>query len=105
MQDRFGPPVPFGWGMHAHRPGIGSGEVLLEVQAAAVNPYDWHMLRGDPCIARLMCGVGLTKPRNRIAGVDVAGRVQDVGADVHGLRPDAHGVPSPVRGAAWLSRS
>ena len=61
--------------------------MLLEVHAAAVNPYDWHMLRGDPRIARLMGGVGLTKPKARIAGVDVAGRVQDVGADVHGLRP------------------
>jgi NADPH:quinone reductase-like Zn-dependent oxidoreductase len=34
-----------------------------------------------------MGGVGLTKPKARIAGVDVAGRVQDVGADVRGLRP------------------
>jgi len=57
------------------------------VQAAAVNPYDWHMLRGDPRIARLMGGVGLTRPKARIAGVDVAGRVQDIGDDVHGLRP------------------
>ena len=61
--------------------------MLLKVHAAAVNPYDWHMLRGDPRITRLMGGVGLTKPKTRIAGVDVAGRVQDVGADVHGLRP------------------
>ena len=45
------------------------------------------MLRGDPRVARLMGGVGLTKPKARIAGVDVAGRVHDVGADVHGLRP------------------
>ena len=45
------------------------------------------MVRGDPRIARLIGGVGLTTPKARIAGVDVAGRVQDVGADVHGLRP------------------
>ena len=57
------------------------------MHAAAVNPYDWHMLRGDPRIARLMGGVGLTKPKARIAGVDVAGRVEDVGADVRDLRP------------------
>jgi hypothetical protein len=43
------------------------------VHAASVNPYDWHMVRGDPRIARLMGGVGLTKPKTRIAGVDVAG--------------------------------
>ena len=56
------------------------------MHAASVNPYDWHMVRGDPRIARLLGGVGLTRPKTRIAGVDVAGRVQDVGADVHGLR-------------------
>ncbi len=85
-QDRFGPPDTLQL-VDAEKPEIGSGEVLLKVHAAAVNPYDWHMLRGDPRVARLMGGVGLTKPKTRIAGVDVAGRVQDVGADVHGLRP------------------
>jgi NADPH:quinone reductase-like Zn-dependent oxidoreductase len=43
------------------------------------------MQRGDPRIARLM-GIGLTRPKARIAGVDVAGRVEAVGADVHGLQ-------------------
>jgi len=33
-----------------------------EGHAAAVNPYDWHMLRGDPRIARLI-GIGLTRPK------------------------------------------
>jgi NADPH:quinone reductase-like Zn-dependent oxidoreductase len=69
------------------RPEIGVGEALLQVHAAAINPWDWHMVRGDPRIARLMGGVGLTKPKARIAGVDVAGRILAVGADVHGLRP------------------
>ena len=86
VQDRFGPPDTLQLA-DTEKPEIGSGEVLLTVHAAAVNPYDWHMLRGDPRIARLMGGVGLTRPKTRIAGVDVAGRVQDVGADVHGLRP------------------
>ena len=85
VQDRFGPPDTLQL-VNASRPEIGSGEVRLEVHAAAVNPYDWHMVRGDPRIARLMGGVGLTKPKTRIAGVDVAGRVEDVGADVDGLR-------------------
>jgi NADPH:quinone reductase-like Zn-dependent oxidoreductase len=55
--------------------------------AAALNPYDWHIMRGDPLIARLMGGVGLTKPKARVAGVDAAGRVEAVGANVRGLRP------------------
>ena len=86
VQDRFGPPDTLQL-VDAEKPEIGSEDVLLKVHAAAVNPYDWHMLRGDPRVARLMGGVGLTKPKTRIAGVDVAGRVQDVGADVQGLRP------------------
>jgi NADPH:quinone reductase-like Zn-dependent oxidoreductase len=56
------------------------------VRAAALNPYDWHMVRGDPLIARLMGGVGLTKPKARVAGIDAAGRVEAVGANVHGLQ-------------------
>ena len=86
VQDRFGPPHTMQM-LSVDRPEIGSGEVLLKVHAAAVNPYDWHMVRGDPRVARLMGGVGLTKPKARIAGVDVAGRVLDVGSDVHDLRP------------------
>jgi NADPH:quinone reductase-like Zn-dependent oxidoreductase len=86
VQDRFGPPDTLQL-IDAQKPEIGPGEVLLKVHAAAVNPYDWHMLRGDPRIARLMGGVGLTRPKARIAGVDVAGRVQDIGDNVHGLRP------------------
>jgi NADPH:quinone reductase-like Zn-dependent oxidoreductase len=95
VQDRFGPPDTLQL-VETEKPEIGSGDVLLQVHAAAVNPYDWHMLRGDPRIARLMGGVGLTRPKSRIAGVDVAGRIQDVGADVHGLRPG-----DEVFGFAW----
>jgi len=53
VQDRFGPPDTLQL-VDTEKPEIGSGDVLLKVHAAAVNPYDWHMLRGDPRIARLM---------------------------------------------------
>ncbi len=86
VQERFGTPDTLRL-LDADMPEIGSGDVLLQVHAAAINPYDWHMLRGDPRIARLMGGVGLTRPKSPIAGVDVAGRVVEVGAEVRDLKP------------------
>ena len=60
--------------------------MLVRVHAAALNPYDWHVLRGDPLVARLM-GVGLTKPKARVAGVDGAGVVEAVGCERARARP------------------
>lgn len=85
VQDRFGPPEVLRL-EDVDVPAIGPGDVLIRVRAAALNPYDWHVLRGDPRVARLM-GVGLARPRNRVAGADAAGVVEAVGADVRGLRP------------------
>ncbi|MBC7269618.1 MAG: NAD(P)-dependent alcohol dehydrogenase, partial [Streptomyces sp.] len=86
VQERFGPPDVLRL-VDTDRPAIGADDVLVRVHAAALNPYDWHMLRGDPYVARLMGGVGLTRPKSRIAGIDAAGRVEAVGAAVSGLRP------------------
>lgn len=61
-------------------------EVLVEVHAASVNKFDWIVMRGKPFLVRLM-GFGLIKPKNRIPGADVAGRVEAVGKDVKQLKP------------------
>src|SRR3954451_6381116 len=88
VQERFGSPDVLQL-LDTDRPEIGPDDVLVRVHAAALNPYDWHILRGDPYVAPLMGEVGLTRPRpnHRIAGVDGAGVVEAVGADVHGLQP------------------
>ena len=86
VQERFGPPDVLQL-VDTDPPEIGTDDVLVRVHAAALNPYDWHILRGDPLIARLMGEVGLRKPKARVAGVDAAGRVDAVGANVRGLRP------------------
>ena len=86
VQERFGPPDILQL-VDIDRPEVGADDVLVRVHAAALNPYDWHMLRGDPYIARLMGGVGLTKPKDRVAGIDAAGRVEAIGTNVRGLRP------------------
>ena len=84
VQDRFGPPEVLRLA-DTDLPKVGAGDVLVRVHAAALNPADWHILRGDPLVARLM-GVGLTKPKARVAGIDAAGVVEAAGANVRGLR-------------------
>jgi len=65
-----------------------AGEVLVRVRATSVNPYDWHHMRGEPRIARLMPGtVGLRAPKVRILGCDMAGQVEAAGQDVTEFRP------------------
>jgi NADPH:quinone reductase-like Zn-dependent oxidoreductase len=88
VQERFGPPEVLQF-VDVDPPRPGPDEVVVRVRAAALNPYDWHMVRGEPYVARLMGEVGLTRPRrrNRIAGADGSGTVEAVGANVHGLEP------------------
>ena len=56
-------------------------EVLVRVRAASVNPLDWHVLRGEPFLVRLM-GFGIMKPKNLVLGADMAGRIEAVGHKV-----------------------
>ena len=84
VQDRFGPPDVLRLA-DTGLPEAGADDVLVRVRAAALNPADWHVLRGDPRIARLM-GVGLTRPKARVAGIDAAGVVEAAGVNVRGLR-------------------
>jgi len=60
-------------------------EVLVKVHAAALNPLDWHMVRGEPRIMRLAAGFGA--PKDGRVGVDFAGTVATVGANVSKFKP------------------
>jgi NADPH:quinone reductase-like Zn-dependent oxidoreductase len=63
-------------------------EVLVRVRATSINPYDWHNMRGEPYIARLMPGgLGLRGPKLGILGCDAAGQVEAVGRGVTRFRP------------------
>jgi len=86
VQERFGSPDVLQF-VDTDQPGIGPDDVLVRVHAAAVNPYDWHIMRGDPYVARLMGTVGVTRPKPGVAGVDGAGVVEAIGTGVRGLRP------------------
>lgn len=56
-------------------------QVLVKVCAASVNPLDWHLLRGEPFLIRLM-GFGILTPKQQLLGTDIAGRIESVGKDV-----------------------
>jgi NADPH:quinone reductase-like Zn-dependent oxidoreductase len=67
------------------RPVVKDGDVLVRVHAAALNPFDWHLLRGHPYIVRQ--SAGWRTPKRNIPGIDVAGVVEAVGRNVTLLRP------------------
>lgn len=52
----------------------------MRVLGVAVNPGDWELLNGTPYLFRMI--FGLRKPRNRVLGLAIAGRVEAVGSDV-----------------------
>src|SRR5438477_1575073 len=61
------------------------GEVLVRVHAAAVNTADWIALTGRPYAARL--AFGFIRPKLRIPGIAMAGRVAGVGRNVIQFKP------------------
>lgn len=63
-------------------------EALVRVRTTSANPYDWHNIRGEPFIGRLMGGgLGLRSPKLSILGADMAGQVEAVGNEVTEFRP------------------
>lgn len=61
-----------------------AGEVLVRMVAASVNAADWHIMRGEPRVARLMDRTifGWRGPRQQIRGRDLAGTIEAVGPGV-----------------------
>lgn len=59
-------------------------QLVIKVYAASLNRSDWEGLTGKPLYARIG---GLFKPRNKILGSDIAGRVEAVGKNVRQFKP------------------
>jgi NADPH:quinone reductase-like Zn-dependent oxidoreductase len=59
--------------------------VLVRVRAASVNPLDWHFMRGTPYVVR--AAAGLSRPKAKGLGADMAGQVGAAGKDVTEFRP------------------
>jgi NADPH:quinone reductase-like Zn-dependent oxidoreductase len=86
--DRYGPPSALRI-EELDRPELDADGVLVRVKAVSVNPADFHFVRGSPPPARLMMGGvrGLRRPVRSVPGIDLAGVVEEVGANVTELRP------------------
>lgn len=62
-----------------------ANEVLVKIHAASINVADWRVLTGTPFLVRLMTG-GVLKPKIKLLGADIAGRVEAVGANVRAFQ-------------------
>ncbi|MEM7337466.1 MAG: NAD(P)-dependent alcohol dehydrogenase [Actinomycetota bacterium] len=64
-------------------PDAGPDQVVVRVAAASVNADVWHMVHGRPRVLRLMGG-GIRRPTHPTPGIDFAGTIHEVGAEVDG---------------------
>ena len=67
------------------RPACTDDQILVKVKAAAVNPLDWHFIRGTPYLMRMQAG--MRYPKDIRVGVDFSGTVESVGKNVTRFQP------------------
>src|SRR5918994_5962984 len=84
------------------KPIVKDDEVLVRVHAASVHPDVWHVVRGLPYVLRVM-GAGLLRPKKRIPGTDVAGRVESVGRNVTRFRAGDEVFGETIKGYQWAN--
>jgi NADPH:quinone reductase-like Zn-dependent oxidoreductase len=87
VQDRYGGPEVLEF-REIDQPVPTGNEVLVQVHAAGLHRGDWHVMTGLPYMIRLAVPtLGLVKPKVPVLGMDVAGRVEAVGARVTRFQP------------------
>ncbi len=84
VQDRYGSAAVLE-SRDVEKPRVGDSDVLVRVHAASIHVGDVIVLSGSPYLMRM--ATGLRKPKNRVAGTDIAGTVDAVGKDVKTLKP------------------
>jgi NADPH:quinone reductase-like Zn-dependent oxidoreductase len=89
VQDRYGAPDVLEL-RDIDPPAVADGDVLVRVRASSVNAADWHFMRGLPYVMRVVgtgMGFGVSAPRTRVRGLDLAGHVEAAGPQARRLRP------------------
>jgi NADPH:quinone reductase-like Zn-dependent oxidoreductase len=84
VQDTYGPADVLEL-REIERPEVGENDVLVRVRAAGSGPDVWHIMTGQPYMAR--AALGFRRPKVRVRGWDAAGTVEAVGASVTDFRP------------------
>ena len=84
VYEKYGPPETLRM-KEVDKPAPVAGEVLVKVLALSVNPADWHCMRGKPLFSHAT--LGWLRPKHRILGADIAGRVEAVGSGVTRFEP------------------
>jgi NADPH:quinone reductase-like Zn-dependent oxidoreductase len=84
VQDMYGPADVLEL-REIERPEVGENDVLVRVRAAGSGPDVWHIMTGQPYMAR--AALGFRRPKVRVRGWDVAGTVEAVGVSVTDFRP------------------
>lgn len=85
-RDRYGDPATVLSAGEIGVPSPASDQVLVRVEAACVNPADWHLITGTPMFMRLT-GTGFRRPKKAVPGLDLAGVVVAVGDEVTRFHP------------------
>jgi NADPH:quinone reductase-like Zn-dependent oxidoreductase len=84
VSEKYGPPEMLRMA-EVEKPVPVADEALVKVLAVSVNPADWRAMRAKPFFSRAT--LGLLRPKHRILGVDIAGRVETVGSGVTQFKP------------------
>lgn len=100
IQDRYGSPREVLHLREIDVPVVQDDEVLVRVRAASVHPDVWHVVTGRPYVLRLM-GAGLRRPKTRVPGTDLAGRVESVGKNVTRFSPGDEVFGESHQGMQW----
>ncbi len=85
LYTKYGPPELLQL-KEVEKPTPKDNQVLVKVHAASINALDWRPFTMPSILIRLMDG-GLLKPKNTSLGVDIAGRIEAVGATVKQFQP------------------
>ncbi len=81
------------------KPSLKDEHLLVKVVANSANPADWHIIRGEPVLARF--AFGLFKPKDKIPGADFAGIVEAVGNNVTHFKAGDRVFGESLKGGAF----